>query len=76
MPICCRPVEVAERVVPGHWEGDLIVGQKNKSCVGTLVERTSRYLVLLHLPSGEGWMSGLIETAGADRWRARQPEQK
>jgi transposase, IS30 family len=47
-----RPVEVADRVVAGHWEGDLIVGKHNKSFFGTLVERTSRLVVLLHLPSG------------------------
>jgi transposase, IS30 family len=47
-----RPVEAADRVVAGHWEGDLIVGEHNKSYVGTLVERTTRYVVLLHLPDG------------------------
>jgi len=47
-----RPVEVAERVAPGHWEGDLITGRKNRSAIGTLVERTTRYVKLLHLPDG------------------------
>jgi IS30 family transposase len=71
-----RPAEAADRAVPGHWEGDLIVGKASKSAVGTLAERTTRFVLLLHLPDGkdaravDAAMSSAIATLPGELFRS------
>jgi IS30 family transposase len=74
--ISARPGEVADRAVPGHWEGDLIAGKENKSAIGTLVERYTRFVLLLHLPhdhSAEAVRDAMLQaisTLPTQLWRS------
>lgn len=72
-----RPAEVEDRAVPGHWEGDLIMGSTaSNSAIGTLVERATRYVMLLHLPDGHGAeavrdaMTATIKTLPDHLWKS------
>jgi len=67
-----RPAEADDRAVPGHWEGDLIAGTHNRSAIGTLVERQTRFVILFALPAGH--LASHVRAALAEQI-VRLPEQ-
>jgi IS30 family transposase len=65
--IGARPADIEDRAIPGHWEGDLITGAANGSAIGTLVERTTRYVLLVHLPknhTADATRDGVLSVMG------------
>ncbi|ORW92219.1 hypothetical protein AWB92_16615 [Mycobacterium sp. IEC1808] len=67
--IADRPAEVEDRIQVGHWEGDCIVGPGNRSAIGTLVERVTRFVVLIHVstgrPTAQAMCDGIVDALGA-----------
>ena len=74
--IADRPREVNDRVQVGHWEGDCIMGAENRSAIGTLVERATRFLILIHVPTGQPtaktMRDGVVAALGAVAPHLRQ----
>ena len=66
----CRPPETRDRLFPGHWESDLIKGKGNASAVGSLVERSSRLLILVHLPGPKPGSAATVLQAFTDKLRS------